>query len=151
MLNVVNNNIDELNSSIKNIVKEGIPIDNKPDFQKNNPFTKSIRALLELDKPANNVNDNKGNNNDNNEIKEEINDEIDENLIIENNNMSNNMNNNIENNIINKENVLNQMSIEEIKEVNEEFEEEKDYDLELTQKKYIIVIIVMKILKVQRI
>ena len=135
VLNVVNNNIDELNSSIKNIVKEGIPIDNKPDFQKNNPFTKSIRALLELDKPANNVNDNKGNNNDNNEIKEEINDEIDENLIIENNNMSNNMNNNIENNIINKENVLNQMSIEEIKEVNEEFEEEKDYDLELTQKK----------------
>ena len=137
VLNVVNNNIDELNSSIKNIVKEGIPIDNKTDFQKN-PFTKSIRALLELDKPVNNMNDNKGNNNDNNEIKEEINDEIDENLIIENNNMSNNINNNIENNIINKENVievLNQMSIEEIKEVKEEYEEEKDNEFEVTQKK----------------
>ena len=137
VLNVVNNNIDELNSSIKNIVKEGIPIDNKPDFQKN-PFTKSIRALLELDKPVNNMSDNKGNNNDNNEIKEEINDEIDENLIIENNNMSNNINNNIENNIINKENVievLNQMSIEEIKEVKEEYEEEKDNEFEVTQKK----------------
>ena len=84
------------------------------------------------------MSDNKGNNNDNNEIKEEINDEIDENLIIENNNMSNNINNNIENNIINKENVievLNQMSIEEIKEVKEEYEEEKDNDLEVTQKK----------------
>ena len=81
VLNVVNNNIDELNSSIKNIVKEGIPTDNKPDFQKN-PFTKSIRALLELDKPVNSMNDNKINNiNDNNEIKEEINEEIDENLI----------------------------------------------------------------------
>ena len=137
VLNVVNNNIDELNSSIKNIVKEGIPIDNKPDFQKN-PFTKSIRALLELDKPVNNVSDNKGNNNENNEIKEEINDDIDENLIIENNNMSNNINNNIENNIINKENVievLNQMSIEEIKEVKEEYEEEKDNEFEVTQKK----------------
>ncbi len=134
VLNVVNNNIDELNSSIKNIVKEGIPTDNKPDFQKN-PFTKSIRALLELDKPANNVNDNKENNNDNSEIKEEINEEIDENLIIENNNMSNNLNNNIENNIINKENVLNQMSIEEIKEVKEEYEEEKDNEFEVTQKK----------------
>ena len=134
VLNVVNNNIDELNSSIKNIVKEGIPTDNKPDFQKN-PFTKSIRALLELDKPANNVNDNKENNNDNSEIKEEINEEIDENLIIENNNMSNNLNNNIENNIINKENVLNQMSIEEIKEVKEEYEEEKDNEIEVTQKK----------------
>ena len=134
VLNVVNNNIDELNSSIKNIVKEGIPTDNKPDFQKN-PFTKSIRALLELDKPANNVNDNKENNNYNSEIKEEINEEIDENLIIENNNMSNNLNNNIENNIINKENVLNQMSIEEIKEVKEEYEEEKDNEFEVTQKK----------------
>jgi len=134
VLNVVNNNIDELNSSIKNIVKEGIPTDNKPDFQKN-PFTKSIRALLELDKPSNNVNDNKENNNDNSEIKEEINEEIDENLIIENNNMSNNLNNNIENNIINKENVLNQMSIEEIKEVKEEYEEEKDNEFEVTQKK----------------
>lgn len=138
VLNVVNNNIDELNNSIKNIVKEGIPIDNKPDFQKN-PFTKSIRALLELDKPVNSVSDNKvNNNNENFEIKEEINDDIDENLIIENNNMNNNINNNIENNIINKENVievLNQMSIEEIKEVKEEYEEEKDNEFEVSQKK----------------
>jgi len=131
ILNVVNNNIDELNSSIKNIVKEGIPIDNKPDFQKN-PFTKSIRALLELDKPVNNVSDNKVNT-DNNEIKEEINDENDENLIIENEN--NNMNNNINNNNENVIEVLNQMGIEEIKEVKEEYEEEKDNEFEISQKK----------------
>ena len=121
VLNVVNNNVDELNSSIKNIVKEEIQIDNNQN--KFNPFGKSIRALLDLDKPINSLkNDNDIENINNKEEfkdeKEEIND------------------NNIENE--NKENqidVLNQMSIEEIKEVKEEYEDEKESELNFTQKK----------------
>ena len=119
VLNVVNNNVDELNSSIKNIVKEEIQIDNNQN--KLNPFGKSIRALLDLDKPINN--DNEINEIENNiinkeEEKEEIND------------------NNLENeNKENQINVLNQMSIEEIKEVKEEYEDEKESELNFTQKK----------------
>ena len=117
LINVGNNNVDELNSSIKNIVKEGIPNDNSQ--KKLNPFGKSIRSLLELDKPV--INNNLNNENENNKINQE---EKEDNII--------------DPNIDNKENqidVLNQMSIEEIKEVKEEYEDEKESELNFTQKK----------------
>jgi len=129
VLNVVNNNVDELNSSIKNIVKEGLPVVEN-NQNKLNPFTKSIRALLDLDKPINdNIQINKINENDND------NDKITEEINIDKNNENNDNNNN---NLESKENpmdVLNQMSIEEIKEVKEEYEEEKESELNFTQKR----------------
>ena len=114
ILNVVNNNVDELNNSIKNIVKEGVQLEND-NQNKINIFGKSIRALLDLDKPTNNINiiNDKEIENNINDVKEEI-------------NVGNNEN---------KKNVLNQMSIEEIKEVKEEYEDEKDSELNFTQKK----------------
>ena len=130
VLNVVNNNVDELNSSIKNIVKEGLPVVEN-NQNKLNPFTKSIRALLDLDKPINdNIQTNKISENEN-----DNNDKINEEINIDNNNNDNNDNNN---NLESKENpmdVLNQMSIEEIKEVKEEYEEEKESELNFTQKR----------------
>ena len=118
VLNVVNNNIDELNNSIKNIVKEEIPLENN-NQNKTNIFGKSIRALLDLDKPINNNNLINNNEIENNKIiDEKINDQKEE---IENNE--------------NKIDVLNQMSIEEIKEVKEEYEDEKESELNFTQKK----------------
>ena len=47
---MVNNNVDELNKSIKNIVKEEIPssVDVTQNKQ-NDIFTKSLRELLKLD------------------------------------------------------------------------------------------------------
>ena len=114
ILNVVNNNVDELNNSIKNIVKEGIQLEND-NQSKINIFGKSIRALLDLDKPINNINiiNEKEIENNINDEKKEINADNNENKI----------------------NVLNQMSIEEIKEVKEEYEDEKDSELNFTQKK----------------
>ena len=129
VLNVVNNNVDELNNSIKNIVKEGIPLENNQN--KLNPFGKSIRALLDLDKPLNN------NLSDNNETeiniikKEEKEEEKVEKEEKEELNLENNVIDNKENPI----DVLNQMSIEEIKEVKEEYEDEKESELNFTQKK----------------
>ena len=134
VLNVVNNNVDELNSSIRNIVKESIPIiDNNQN--KLNPFTKSIRALLDLNKPIennkSNENENERENENNNIIDNNDNDKINE----EKEQINMDINNN---NFENKENpldVINQMSIEEIKEVKEEYEEEKESELNFTQKK----------------
>ena len=111
VLNVINNNVDELNNSIKNIVKEEIQLENN-NQNKINIFGKSIRALLDLDKPINNIN------------------------IINEKEIENNINGEkVEINVENKINVLNQMSIEEIKEVKEEYEDEKDSELNFTQKK----------------
>ena len=133
VLNVVNNNIDELNSSIKNIVKEECPTENSQN--KLNPFGKSLRALLELDKPINNnnlINNNQAGINEKSkqekEEKEEKEEEKEEkgDINIENNNIENR-----ENPI----DILNQMSIEEIKEVKEEYEDEKESELNFTQKK----------------
>ena len=130
VLKVVNNNIDELNNSIKNIVKEELPspppeINNQ---NKQNIFTKSLRELLKLDQQQNNNNNN--NNNSNNNI---INNSEEENSF-NNSDINININND---NIQNKEMDIsnNKMSIEAIKEVKEEYEEEKDNDTELTQKK----------------
>ena len=55
ILKVVNNNVDELNNSIKNIVKEEIPssVDITQNKQ-NNIFTKSLRELLKLDQQKSN-------------------------------------------------------------------------------------------------
>ncbi len=135
VLNVVNNNVDELNSSIKNIVKESIPIIEN-NQNKLTPFAKSIRALLDLNKPIdNNTQNNKINENENeNEI--DNNDDIDNDKINEEKEEINMDINN--NNYDNKESpldVINQMSIEEIKEVKEEYEEEKESELNFTQKK----------------
>ena len=130
VLNVVNNNIDELNSSIKNIVKEECPAENNQN--KLNPFGKSLRALLELDKPINNnnlINNNETEINIMNKEEKEEKEEEKGDINIENNNIDN---------IENRENpmdILNQMSIEEIKEVKEEYEDEKESELNFTQKK----------------
>ena len=121
ILKVVNNNIDELNNSIKNIVKEELPSPS-PDINKNKLiiFTKSLRELLKLDQQKNDSN------------------------VINNIEEENSFNNNISDNNINidnsqnKENeVQNKMSIEAIKEVKEEYEEEKENESEITQKKIV--------------
>ena len=59
ILKVVNNNVDELNNSIKNIVKEEIPssVDITQNKQ-NNIFTKSLRELLKLDQQKSNEDEN---------------------------------------------------------------------------------------------
>ena len=120
-MKVVNNNIDELNNSIKNIVKEELPSPS-PDINQNkqNIFTKSLRELLKLDQQKNN----------NNAIinSEEENNSFNNNDIMDNSD-----------NIQNKENENsnNKISIEAIKEVKEEYEEEKENESELTQKKFI--------------
>ena len=60
ILKVINNNVDELNNSIKNIVKEEMPSPS-PDItqnKQNNMFTKSLRELLKLDQEKSNDNDN---------------------------------------------------------------------------------------------
>ena len=122
VLKVVNNNIDELNNSIKNIVKEELPSPS-PDINqsKQNIFTKSLRELLKLDQQKNN---------NNNPIinSEEENNSFNNNDIMDNSD-----------NIQNKENENsnNKISIEAIKEVKEEYEEEKENESELTQKKFI--------------
>ena len=122
VLKVVNNNIDELNNSIKNIVKEELPSPS-PDINQNkqNIFTKSLRELLKLDQQKNN---------NNNAIinSEEENNSFNNNDIMDNSD-----------NIQNKENDIsnNKISIEAIKEVKEEYEEEKENESELTQKKFI--------------
>ena len=118
VLKVVNNNIDELNNSIKNILKEEMPILNKDkdiimhnsikSNNNNNIFNnnnKSLRELLKLDQQHNSDINNKIDK----EIKEnEVNKEIN----------------------INKEDseVINKMSIEAIKEVKEEYEYDEDKD-----------------------
>ena len=132
VLKVVNNNIDELNNSIKNIVKEELPSP-APDIGQNkqNLFTKSLRELLKLDQQQINGNLNNNNNSSNNII----NNSEEENSF---NNSDNNINININNdNTQNKDLDIsnNKMSIEAIKEVKEEYEEEKENDNELTQKK----------------
>ena len=123
VLKVVNNNIDELNNSIKNIVKEELP-SSAPDINQNkqNIFTKSLRELLKLDQQ-------KINNNNN--------------IIINNNEEETSFNNSCDININNDstqnkeiEESNNKMSIEAIKEVKEEYEEEKE-EASLSQKKII--------------
>ena len=111
VLKVVNNNIDELNNSIKNIVKEELP-STDINTNKQNFFNKSLRELLKLDQQNNNTN----NINNNNIINQEE------------ENSFNNDNQNKENETSNK------ISIEAIKEVKEEYEEEKEND-ESTHKK----------------
>ena len=125
VLKVVNNNIEELNNSIKNIVKEELPSPS-PDINQNqqNIFTKSLRELLKLDQQ-------KMNNNNNNNII--INNPEEE---VSFNNSDINMNNDsTQNKEIEESN--NKISIEAIKEVKEEYEEEKENETELSQKKII--------------
>ena len=59
ILKVVNNNVDELNNSIKNIVKEEIPssVDITQNKQ-NDIFTKSLRKLLKSDQQKSNQDEN---------------------------------------------------------------------------------------------
>ena len=123
VLKVVNNNIEELNNSIKNIVKEELPSP-PPDINQNNQniFTKSLRELLKLDQQKMN----------NNNIV--INNPEEENSF--NNSSDININNdNTQNKEIEESN--NKLSIEAIKEVKEEYEEEKENETELSQKKII--------------
>ena len=55
ILKVVNNNVDELNNSIKNIVKEEIPSSvDITQNKKNDIFTKSLRKLLKSDQQKSN-------------------------------------------------------------------------------------------------
>ena len=103
ILKVVNNNIDELNNSIKNIVKEELP-SSDINQNKQNFFNKSLRELLKLDQQ----------NNNNNIINQE-----EENSFNINENLNNSDNQNKENEISNK------ISIEAIKEVKEEYEEDE--------------------------
>ena len=104
VLKVVNNNIDELNNSIKNIVKEEVPSSSLDMTQnkQNNIFTKSLRELLKLDQQKTN--------ND---------------LIIEEKIADDNLDNSA--NIQSKE-MENKISIEAIKEEKEEYEDEKEND-----------------------
>ena len=122
VLKVVNNNIEELNNSIKNIIKEELPSP-PPDLNQNNQniFTKSLRELLKLDQQKMN----------NNII---MNNPEEENSF--NNSSDININNdNTQNKEIEESN--NKLSIEAIKEVKEEYEEEKENETELSQKKII--------------
>ena len=59
IIKVVNNNVDELNNSIKNIVKEEIPssVDITQNKQ-NDIFTKSLRKLLKSDQQKSNQDEN---------------------------------------------------------------------------------------------
>jgi hypothetical protein len=107
VLKVVNNNIEELNNSIKNIVKEELPSPPSDINQNNqNIFTKSLRELLKLDQQKMN----------NNNIV--INNPEEENSF--NNSSDININNdNTQNKEIEESN--NKLSIEAIKEVKEEY------------------------------
>ena len=122
VLKVVNNNVDELNNSIKNILKEELPSPS-PDTNQNNQniFSKSLRELLKLDQQKTNnniiINNIEEENSFNNSSDININNDCTQNKEIEESN--------------------NKLSIEAIKEVKEEYEEEKENEAELSQKKII--------------
>ena len=122
VLKVVNNNIDELNNSIKNIVKEELPSPSQEFNQnKQNNFTKSLRELLKLDQQKDNNTNIINNSEEENSFNNTYNDNSDNNI-------------NIDNTQKKEMEVSNKISIEAIKEVKEEYEEEKENEAESTQK-----------------